>query len=213
MVKEWDYESFRAAATLAADARNINKEQLFHELASILNISTRTLMNYQTPKAVPGMDVANKIRDFFGVDFFTYDQEATQLLQHLSAGKMELSDFVKTRVWDSLLAIERFIMNIHLDEEKYYQLLGTLDENALGMPVEIANKIEGFVEERIAPLIFDEDTAFALCRESHVGYENDDGVFVVENETAFLAAIFSVIAGVEQDFRKLAGELHPLLVS
>lgn len=208
----WNYQLFKKTVALAADSRNISKEQLFEELAEALNISARSVKDFQTPKGRPSSDRAKKLEEIFGINFVVRDDEAEQLVQHLSGAEKapeQYSDFVKFHIMSSATAILRFIRNRDFTEDTYYSLRHSLEENALAIPDDIVDKIEKFVKQNIDPLVLDPDNAFAVCREG-TGHE-EAGIFVVDDETAFIAALCSILDDIEEKFKLLVQELSPIL--
>lgn len=59
-----------------------------------------------------------------------------------------------------------------------------VDKQKLLIPAELFDKIMGFIDEHLAPIVFDAEKTYADCYNDELGFYNDNGAWVGRDKEA-----------------------------
>lgn len=134
----------------------------------------------------------------------------------MSKANNEVSNFTKNLIMENNKLIKEFIRDFkggEGDEDDFTKLTRALDLNKLGIPTELQNKIDSFVDTELSPMVYESDIVFE--KSNSIGttingiqhLSNDDEVFKM------IGAFFEVLIAIEDKWDKFAEkELKPYLV-
>ena len=144
-------------------------------------------------------------------------EQPEQIIYFKEVHKMcTISNFSKQLIQEDNKCIKAFIRNLkggQDDEDDFAKLTTVLDYNKLGIPTEIQEKIDEFVNCELAPMVFESHIVFA---ESHsVGTKINGVQHIDTDEDMFkmFSAFFNVLLEVEKKWDTFAEkELKPYLI-
>ena len=124
--------------------------------------------------------------------------------------RIELSDFSKRNVMACYGLMKDFMHDNVESEENYANLLLGLEKLRIGIPEEIYAKIIKFVDEELAPLVYESDKVFAVCDKVKAEMKKD----IKEEDIVKIAAPYlDILFNVEEKLDDFGmKELHPYLV-
>ena len=187
MEKTWNAALFRKAVSLAAEEGGISRAELYARLADLLNLSSRSIQSFAQPQSKgPSADRAEKLRQYFGVDFYIKDAEAVMLSKRLSGSIC--SDFEREHLLACRNLIRKYINRWSFcDDVGRYQLMAALEDHLPILPESARMGIVKYVADTLAPLAERIDEAL-----SHAGAETEDGHVSFERPEEFFRIIFQV---------------------
>lgn len=127
-----------------------------------------------------------------------------------------VSEFNKKAIFDTYYLLKNYLHDNEMENENCFcEMYSQFEMRKIAMPQSIYEKIADFIDEKIAPIIYQRKEVFAACYAEDIGSFNEDGVFHVKDEeagerlcVAFLAKVFEI----EQDLDAFAmRELYPVL--
>lgn len=198
MEKTWNADLFRKTVSLAAEEEGVSKAELYMQLGDLLNLSSRSVQAFAQPQSKgPSADRAEKLQQFFGIDFYSRDAEAVMLSNRLSG--TICTDFQK----EHLLAC-RNILRMHIQNLEFCDngLADELEQHMPALPQAIAERIETYIDYALKPLERRIDNAL-----SNAG-EEVDGRITFASAEEFFAIIAPLI---ENALADLDSTLLPLL--
>lgn len=104
----------------------------------------------------------------------------------------------------SLKEILQYLRKEEFEDERLLELKDTLRLFALVTPPSATEKINQFISKNLDSITYTD--FFESCRNG-TGHYNEDGVFIIENETGFFEAYFKILENLYQEFWMLADEL------
>lgn len=128
-----------------------------------------------------------------------------------------LTDFCKKNVMDCYGIMKAYIRSDDMESaECFTEMCLEIDKRKVGMPKIIFDKIEAFVNENLAPIIYEREDVFAECYSEKLGRFDEDGTFCLISEEAtyqFIINFMKKLAEIEELLEKFGmEELHPYLV-
>lgn len=100
------------------------------------------------------------------------------------------------------------------NEEEYLELRRRLTRRKIGIPKDVYAKIEEFVDQNFAPIVYNHMETFAACYTEHIGVMDEDGVFHVPGNKieAYRSLFNGIINDIEKRLQEFAiKELYPLV--
>lgn len=126
-----------------------------------------------------------------------------------------MSDFTKEKVFRCYELIKAFLHDDPEDSVKFSELCEKIDILKLVLPKDIHEKLTGFVNDYLAPIVFDSENILADCYTPDIGYYKSEDCLVIKDDKALaklLGLYFSKIHEIETAFDDLAAkELRPYL--
>lgn len=189
MEKRWNATLFRKAISLAAEEGGISRTELYARLADLLNLSSRSIQSFAQPQSKgPSSDCAEKLRQYFGVDFYFRDAEAVMLSKRLSGSIC--SDFEREHLLACRNLIRKYINRWSFcDDVGRYELMDALEDHLPVLPESARMSIEKYFADILTPLAERVDEAL-----SHAGTETEGGHVSFERPEEFFRIIFQVIS-------------------
>lgn len=140
-----------------------SKSNIHEELAEALGFSLSTIKSWARKTSTgPGdTKVIERLEDMLGLPrlSLTYT-ELTPIERKESKNMYKLSDFTKSRI---MLCYELIVEYLNDDDKEYEEcftkMANKVRSQKIAMPEEIYNKIENFIDQNIAPFIYEDTDA------------------------------------------------------
>ena len=132
--------------------------------------------------------------------------------------QIALSGIAQKAILDCYLAMKEYMHDENLeDEERFYEMYDTCEQQKSVIPNRIYSKIKNFINSTLAPIVFENDTVYAACYAEDICYQDENGHYVVKKEEdikTLLLRYFSKTLEIEEKLDRFAAdELYPYLVS
>ena len=130
-----------------------------------------------------------------------------------------LTDFSKNAVFNCYSLMKDYLLGDEVEsEDAFCKMDAEIDKYKICIPVHIFNSIKDFINERIAPIVYDPDTVFKNCYTDDIGtYDEESETFVIKDEEGTMKMMMyfmDAIIEIEKDLDNFAMEtLFPLLVA
>lgn len=103
------------------------------------------------------------------------------------------------------------------NENDFSEVYSAIELKRMSIPKEIFEEIDSFIQNNIAPLVYDYDNVFASMHSPENGYFDDEKGFCIETEEQtkrFFTEYFAIIFEVEKKWDDFAMEtLYPIITS
>ena len=130
--------------------------------------------------------------------------------------KIKLSNFSKELIMGINTAIKDYIRNYddgENGEENFVNLCKNMEYKKLGIPTEIYEKIETFVETELEPMVYESDKIFAETRGVGTMVDGVQYVDGKEDIAKLFGSFFKVLIDIEKKWDAFAEkELKPYLI-
>lgn len=128
----------------------------------------------------------------------------------------KISNFSKNLLMDDHKSIKSFITNFKGgdgDEDDFSKLLKIIECNKLGIPSEIQNKIDDFINKELAPMVYEHDVVFANAHSVGTIIDGVQHLDTDEEISNMIASFFEVLLEKEALWNSFAeSELKPILL-
>lgn len=144
----------------------------------------------------------------------------TQNKEESEAGMMQnfvLTDFNKNAIFECYKLMKDYLHDDEVESEKCFSKMSEeVDKLKIAIPQEIYGKIDQFIGDNLAPIVYEPEETFKECYSDDIGFYNDRGQWEIRDDEgmknlckAFILKLFDIEDELEEFAMK---ELHPLLV-
>ncbi|WP_414733851.1 hypothetical protein [Acetobacterium carbinolicum] len=220
----WNVKKYKTVLQQIKDRGELNgktikcKEDIYKEVEKKLHLNPETVKSWTRPSSNgPGFEVDRKnLEEFLGVPdgslMINKEQKEVAEMQAII-----MTDFNKNAILHCYELMKDYLHDDEIeDEECFSQMCAEVEKQKIAIPRGVYQKISQFIDERLAPIIYERKETFSECYRADIGFYNDEGKWEVKNEEsmkkmcmAFIVRIFEI----EQELDNFAmNDLHPLLV-
>lgn len=134
----------------------------------------------------------------------------------MSKTTKEVSNFTKNLIMEDHKLIKEFIRDFkggEGDEDDFAKLTRALDLNKLGIPTELQNKIDSFVDAELSPMVYEPDIVFEKANSVGTTVNGTQHLTNDDEALKIIGAFFEVLIAIEDKWDKFAEkELKPYLI-
>lgn len=102
------------------------------------------------------------------------------------------------------------------DEDCFSRMWCEVQKYRILIPYEIFTKVNDFIDQNLAPIIYENESTYAACYTDEIGHYNDEGIWEVKSEEALKQMCMNFLLKnieIEEALDRFAiKELHPYLV-
>lgn len=220
----WNVKAYKKALQEIKESGKFNgkqiktKEEIYKELAQIIYQQYDTIKSWTRPTSGgPGDDSIRKdLEKALGVPegaFITNtDTKRGETMQ-----AVRLTDFNKNAILRCYELMKDYLHDDAMeDEECFSQMFAEIEKQRIAIPREVYEKIGQFIDENLAPIVYEREETYSECYSEDIGFYNEEGIWEVRDEESMKRMCMAFIMRtmeIEQALDKFAmDELHPLLV-
>lgn len=220
----WNEKFYKVALRKIKDEGFINKqpvntlEDIYEVLSKILNYSADTIKGWGRPKSTGPMDVElyARLEELLCVPAGSLSKEKEET-EEVKVQKPMLSDFNKNVILHCYEIMKDYLHDEEMENENCFSdMYAEIEKLRIAIPQDVYDKICTFIDENLAPIIYERIETFSECYTEKIGFFNEDGVWQVKTEEGMkemCMAFLMKTMEIEQHLDEFAmTELHPLLV-
>lgn len=220
----WNVKKYKTVLQQIKDFGELNgksikyKEDIYNEVGKKLFLNPETVKSWTRPSSSgPGSETDRKnLEEFLSVPDGTLitneeQKEGTEMQAII------MTDFNKNAILHCYKLMKDYLHDDEIeDEECFSQMFAEVEKQKIAIPRDVYQKICQFIDERLAPIVYEREKTFTECYRDDIGFYNSEDVWEVSDEEsmkkmcmAFIVRIFEI----EQELDNFAmSELHPLLI-
>lgn len=196
------------------------KEQIYEALGKELGYSTETVKSWGRPTSngPTENDVIAYIEKILGVSENELGRRSEKIMNVTKPNiQSTISDFNKKLIYDCYKEMKDYLHSDDVEsEDRFCEMYNNISKCEIAVPAELFKKIDQFVDDNLAPIVYDRKETFKSCYTEDIGSFNEDGVFCTRDEESthklcmnFMLVLFNIEQKVE-DFAKT--DLSPYLL-
>ena len=129
---------------------------------------------------------------------------------------IKLNDFSKNAVWKCYELMKNYLHDDEVEYEScFVAMFQEIDKIKIAIPEAIYQKITQFMDDSLAPIVYEREKTFSACYSDEVGFYNAEGRWEIRDEEGMkkLCMEFMLkLMEVEDELDEFAmKELYPLL--
>ena len=220
----WNVKAYKKALQEIKDNGVFNgkpvstKEEIYEELGKCLFQNRETVKSWTRPTSGgPGdesirMDLEKALGVPEGAFITNTDTKRGETMQ-----AVRLTDFNKNAILRCYELMKDYLHDDAMeDEECFSQMFAEIEKQRIAIPGEVYEKIGQFIDENLAPIVYEREETYSECYSEDIGFYNEEGIWEVRDEESMKRMCMAFIMRtmeIEQELDKFAmDELHPLLV-
>lgn len=217
----WDVEQYRRIIQKIAKHGSLNgkcvknKGDIYVQLSRKLYVSVDTVKSWARKNSNGPSDeaVVKQLEAIFNTCLTKNNVEEIKEEDNMTT----YSDFVKSNIKEAYKLVMDFIKSDDIEsEERYCEMRSNLETLKVAIPKEIYVKLINFVDEKLDPIIYDNDNYFAELHTEEFGYLDEENCFHLKDEQAtykFLGLFMSMVCKLINEFEDFGmKELYPVLI-
>lgn len=139
------------------------------------------------------------------------EERGMELMQNIV-----LTEFSKNAVWECYKLMKDYLHDDEVESQKCFsKMFEEIDKLKIAIPKEVYRKIEQFMDDKLAPIVFEPKETFRGCYSDDIGFYNDKGQWEIRDDEGMknLCRTFMLkLMDIEDELDAFAmEELHPLL--
>lgn len=220
----WNVKAYKEALNAVKEEGEFNGkkirtlEEIYDELADIVHMGRDSIKGWGRPSSRgPGEDsVRLKLEKALNVPVGSF--VVTDWAEEKKEVSMSrLSDFNKAAIFKCYERMKEYLHDEDVENENcFYQMYAAIEIQRIAMPDTVYEKIRAFMDDVLAPVIYEREKTFSECYSEEIGYFNEEGNWEVKNEECgrkMCMAFLMKILEIEQKLDEFAmKELRPYLI-
>ena len=220
----WNVKAYKKALQEIKESGKFNgkqiktKEEIYKELAQLIYQQYDTIKSWTRPTSGgPGddsirMDLEKALGVPEGAFVTNTDSKRGETMQ-----AVRLTDFNKNAILRCYELMKDYLHDDQMEhEECFSQMFTEIEKQRIAIPGEVYEKICQFIDETLAPIVYEREETYPECYSDDIGFYNEEGIWEVRDEESLKRMCMAFIMRtmeIEQALDKFAmDELHPLLV-
>lgn len=220
----WNVKAYKKALQEIKDSGKFNgksvktKEEIYKELAKCLFQNYETIKSWTRPTSNgPGdesvrTDLEALLRVPTGALVTDQCDEKGETMQAI-----RLTDFNKNAILRCYELMKDYLHDNQMeDEECFSRMFAEIEKQKIAIPRVTYKKICEFIDENLAPIVYEREKTYSECYNDDIGFYNDEGEWEVRDEESMKKMCMAFIMKtmeIEQSLDNFVmEELHPLLV-
>lgn len=188
------------------------KEEIYKILSKEINVTVDSLKSWAKPKSNGPKSIdREELERALGLGIGSLVIEEPENITI----NIELPEITKKALLDSYSIIKNYLRNSDVEsEDQFCNMLFEIEKLKIVIPFPIYQKIDTFITEEIAPIVYDRETIFSTCYTNDIGTFDDNGTFCIKSEEGtqkfmlnFMQTIFTIEQTVDKFF---INEIQPL---
>lgn len=188
----WDVKKYKTVLNKIKDDGMLNgipvktKEDIYDIIASSLYINRDTAKGWTRPTSSgpKDEDVLMDIEKLLGVERHGFSMNVEEGDTTEMVVKV-LSDINKQAIFKIYELMKYYLHDDEMeDEECFSRMWCEVEKQRILIPIELFSKVSEFVDNYIAPIVYEPKTIYASCYTDEIGFVNDDGNWEVKSEEA-----------------------------
>lgn len=169
------------------DGTPINsKEEIYDIIAEKIYVNRETAKSWTRPTSTGPKDqeMVRDLEKLLGIECDSLSFETKKE----ETPKMEvkvLSDVNKRAIFKIYELMKDYLHSDDVDDEDCFShMWSEVEKHSILVPDELYTKISDFMDNNLAPIIYEREKTYAACYTDEIGHYNDKGIWEVESEEA-----------------------------
>lgn len=219
----WDvkkYKSILSAIKINGtfNGRSVNSlEDIYDIISQSINVSIDTAKSWGRPTSTgpKDEDVLRDLEKLLGVKINSFSSTAEkETIPDMS--EIKLSDFNKQAIYKMYDLMKNYLHDEYDNEETFSTMWSEIQKLQLIVPDELYMKVSDFIDNNLAPIVYDTKQTFSNCFTDEIGFYNDEGIWQIRNEETLKQMSINInikIIEIEESLDSFAmKELRPYLM-
>lgn len=192
-------------------------EDIYDIISRSINVSFNTAKSWGRPTSTgPGDEyVLRDLEKLLGVGINSFSSTAeTGTMTDMS--DIKLSDFNKQAIYKMYELMKNYLHDEYDNEETFSKMWSEIQKLQLIVPDELYMKVSDFIDNNLAPIVYDTKHTFLNCFTDEIGFYNEEGIWQVRSEEALKKMSINInikIIEIEESLDSFAmNELRPYLM-
>lgn len=129
---------------------------------------------------------------------------------------IKLSDFNKQAIYKMYELMKDYLHDEYDNEETFNNMWSEVQKLQLIVPDEVYKKVSDFIDNSLAPIVYEQEKVFSNCFTDEIGYYTEEGSWKIRDEEAFKKMALNInikIIEIEESLDSFAmKELRPYLM-
>lgn len=204
-------------------------ENIYRELEDYVPRSIESFKSWKRPKSNGPRDlvVLEDLETALGIplgsltikeETITQNENSTETTEEETImQKNNVTDFNKERIFHCYNVMKNYLQDDDVESEECFNCMyDEIEKCKVAIPTAVFEKISNFIDEKLAPIVYESEKTFAECYTDEIGYYNDENIWQTRDEEAtrkMCMAFIVKLAEIEQELDNFAmNELSPVLV-
>lgn len=194
------------------------KEEIYDALADELKYSKESLKSWGRPISDgPDDKTASKLEKLLGLRKGFLGRKGGGKTMKKAKPSSSITDFNIAHIFECLEHMRDYLNSDNVESmDKFIELYERISRHNVAIPTEIFDKIDSFIDETLAPIVYEPTTAFADCYSDDIGTFDFAGKFIPKDKDAtnqFCLNYMQTLCDIRQELEDFArDELHPYLI-
>lgn len=224
VVHMWNVKAYKRVLQEIKDSGFFNgksistKEEIYKELAKCLFQNYETVKSWTRPTSGgPGDEnVRKELEEMLGLTAgaltSNQSEEKGKTMQDI-----RLTDFNKSMILRCYELMKDYLHDEDMESEDCFShMFCEVEKLKIAIPAVVYEKICQFIDDKLAPIIYEREDTFAECYREELGFYNEEGIWEAKDEESVKKMCMAFILKtmeIEQELDAFAmEELQPLLV-
>lgn len=192
-------------------------EDIYDIISRSINVSFDTAKSWGRPTSTGPKDeaVLRDLEKLLGVGINSFSSTAeTGTMTDMS--DIKLSDFNKQAIYKMYELMKNYLHDEYDNEETFSKMWSEIQKLQLIVPDELYMKVSDFIDNNLAPIVYDTKQTFSNCFTDEIGIYNNEGIWQIRNEEALKQMSINInikIIEIEESLDSFAmNELRPYLM-
>lgn len=161
-----------------------SKEEIYEELAKMIFSNKETVKSWTRPSSKGPGDESMRLdlEKALGLqkDALVTCVEQKEDIMEVNAN---MTDFNKNAIYDCYELMKNYLHDHEMEsEECFSQMWAEVEKYKIAIPEELYKKISDFIDENLAPIVYEYEETYKECHTEDIGSFNEEGVFVIKDE-------------------------------
>lgn len=219
----WDVKKYKIILDTIKNNGSLNgkpvksKEDIYEIIKENIFVSTETAKSWSRPFSTGPKDeeTTRNLEKLLGVEINSFDTSAENET-NTDMSDIKISDFNKQAIYKMYELMKDYLHDEYDNEETFNNMWSEVQKLQLIVPDEVYKKVSDFIDNTLAPIVYEQEKVFSNCFTDEIGYYTEEGSWKIRDEEAFKKMALNInikIIEIEESLDTFAmKELRPYIL-